>query len=269
MAIKTFNEYVTEKNIQNESFKTFAGAAALGLGLAANTIAGAKLLGVGNFAPQSQEAPATPTTPTVAPQQQPTIQPQTTPTPKKQETQKEKQSTIHHDVIKNMVIEDEGIRTKMYKDTKGIATIGIGHNLQASNSESAFTKAFGNQGSSLRQHALRGGSLSEDQARKLFDADYEHHLQQALKLTPNLAEHHPLVQASIVSGTYRGHWGGSPKARQLFDQGDYRGAARELLNNREYREAKARKNNIGVDERMERDAKHIETYGHVGNTNAQ
>lgn len=75
--MKTFNEYVTEKNIQNESFKTLAGAAALGLGLAANTIAGAKLLGVGSFAPQSQEAPATPTTPTVAPQQQPTIQSQT------------------------------------------------------------------------------------------------------------------------------------------------------------------------------------------------
>lgn len=246
--MKSFKTYLEENKKSNWMLgAALAGSAALFAG----GLAKHHGMFSGSDEPQSQEAPAAPT---VAPQQQPTIQPQTTSTPNK------KQSIIHHDVIKNMVIEDEGIRTKMYKDTKGIPTIGIGHNLQASNSKSTFIKAFGDQGLSLHQQALRGGSLSHDQARKLFDIDYEHHLNQALKLTPNLAEHHPLVQASIVSGTYRGHWGGSPKARELFNQGDYHRAANELLDNEEYRASKD-----GVRKRMDRDAKHIREFGPVGN----
>lgn len=165
----------------------------------------------------------------------------------------------HHDAIKQMVIADEGLRLKRYKDSKGIWTIGIGHNLEATDSHNSFNRAFGENGKLLRSHIMRGGSLTHDQAKQLFDADYDHHLQKAIKLTPNLHEHPPEVQAVIVSGTYRGHWGGSPSARKLFNSGKYQESAKELLNNAEYRAAK--KSGSGVATRMERDANVIYNYG--------
>ena len=163
--------------------------------------------------------------------------------------------------IKQMVIKDEGLKTKPYRDTRGILTVGIGHNLQAPNSRETFNRAFGNEGASLHAHASKGGSLTNDQATKLFDADYEHHLQKAIKLTPNLHEHPPEVQAAIVSGTYRGHWGGSPAARNLFNQGKYKEASKELLNNNEFRRENAKTKNRGVADRMLRDAKILHSYG--------
>lgn len=175
--------------------------------------------------------------------------------------QKSSQPTYHHDAIKQMVIRDEGIETKPYRDTRGILTVGIGHNLQAPNSKETFNRAFGDQGPSLHAHASRGGSLTRDQATKLFDADYDHHLQKAIKLTPNLHEHPPEVQAAIVSGTYRGHWAGSPAARNLFNQGKYKEASKELLNNNEFRRENAKTKNRGVADRMLRDAKILHDYG--------
>lgn len=175
--------------------------------------------------------------------------------------QKSSQLTYHHDTIKQMVIKDEGIRTKPYRDTRGILTVGIGHNLQAPNSKETFNRAFGNEGASLHAHVSKGGSLTNDQATKLFDADYDHHLQKAIKLTPNLHEHPPEVQAAIVSGTYRGHWGGSPAARNLFNQGKYKEASKELLNNNEFRRENAKTKNRGVADRMLRDAKILHNYG--------
>lgn len=169
--------------------------------------------------------------------------------------------TYHHDAIKQMVIQDEGIRTKPYLDSRGILTVGIGHNLEATGSKDTFRRAFGSQGDALHAHASKRGSLTKDQVTKLFDADYEHHLQKAIKLTPNLHEHPPEVQAVIVSGTYRGHWGGSPATRKLFNQGKFKEAAKELLNNDEFRRENAKTENRGVADRMLRDAKVLHDYG--------
>jgi lysozyme len=36
------------------------------------------------------------------------------------------------DFIKKMLMVDEGVKTTVYKDTKNILTVGVGHNLQAS-----------------------------------------------------------------------------------------------------------------------------------------
>jgi len=185
----------------------------------------------------------------------------TTPTEQpKTKSEVQDKPKYYHEAIKNMVIQDEGLRTKPYRDTKGILTVGIGHNLETPDSIRTFKKAFGENGQALHYHASKGGSLSQDQAKKLFDVDYEHHLQKAVKLTPNLHEHSPEVQSVIVSATYRGHWGGSPAARKLFNQGKYKEAAKELLNNKEFERENAKTKNRGVADRMIRDSKILHNY---------
>jgi GH24 family phage-related lysozyme (muramidase) len=174
----------------------------------------------------------------------------------KKETKKQ-EPTYHHDVIKKMVIEDEGVRTKPYKDTRDILTVGIGHNLEAPGSKESFRKAFGAEGDKLHKHASSGGSLTDEHVRKLFDADYDEHLQRTVKMIPNLHEHPPEVQAALVSGTYRGHIGDAPTFRKHFNAGKYKQAAAEFLNRKEYKDKGTAR---GVIKRLERDHQIFKNY---------
>ena len=58
------------------------------------------------------------------------------------------------------------------------------------------------------------------------------------------------VQAELIQAEYRGDLGGSPKFLRLFNQGQYRQAADEFLDNADYR--RSLKNKTGVHKRMER-----------------
>jgi GH24 family phage-related lysozyme (muramidase) len=204
-------------------------------------------------------AMTTPASATPPPKQQKTAQKQQpkaaakTPAPKAQQ----ERPKYADDTIKKMVISDEGIRTKPYKDTKGILTVGVGHNLQAAGSKAAFTKAFGADGEKLHKHASGGGALTDEQARKLFDADYEEHLQRTVKMIPNLHEHPPEVQAALVSGVYRGHVTDSPTFRKQFNAGNYEQASKEFLNRAEYKDSKTPK---GVINRLNRDQQIYSNY---------
>lgn len=169
----------------------------------------------------------------------------------------QQEPTYHHDVIKKMVIEDEGIRTKPYRDARGVLTVGIGHNLEAPGSKESFRKAFGAEGDKLHKHASSGGSLTDEHVRKLFDADYDEHLQRTINMIPNLHEHPPEVQAALVSGTYRGHIGDAPTFRKLFNAGKYDAASTEFLNRKEYTDKNTAK---GVIERLNRDAEIFKNY---------
>lgn len=163
----------------------------------------------------------------------------------------QQEKVYHHDAIKEMVINDEGMRTTPYKDTRGIMTVGVGHNLEASGSRDTFVRAFGEEaGHKLHAHALKGKALTEDQARALFDADYEEHLNRTVKMIPNLHEHPAQVQAALVSGVYRGHVTDSPTFRKHFNAGRYEEASKEFLNRKEYRNPKTPK---GVITRLNRD----------------
>jgi GH24 family phage-related lysozyme (muramidase) len=179
------------------------------------------------------------------------------PKPVSQEKPKPTEKVYHHDTIRNMVIGDEGIKTQTYMDTAGFRTVGIGHNLDAPNSKSTFLKTFGEDGHALHASVKAGGSITHEQAHKLFDTDYEHHLNKTIKMIPNLHEHPPEVQAVLVSGTYRGHVGDAPMFRKKFNSGDIESAAHEVLNRKEYknpeRDEKGKIKAPGVLTRLERD----------------
>jgi GH24 family phage-related lysozyme (muramidase) len=172
--------------------------------------------------------------------------------------------TYQNDAIKKMVIGDEGMRLKAYKDTKGLMTVGVGHNLQAKNSAAAFTKAFGSSGASIRDSVMKGGSLTKEQATKLFDADYDEHLQRTVKLIPNLHTYPADVQSVLVSGVYRGHVADSPTFRKHFNAGNYDAAMKEFLNRKEYTNPAKDKNGKiiapGVITRLNRDHSVLSKY---------
>ena len=240
--MKSFRQYINETPEQtNEGFgKTLAGAfvvgGALGFGAAMHTNAQQAA-----DSPQAQVEPAeTKKAASKAANQADNTQPK-----------------YHHDAIKAMVIQDEGMKLKPYNDTRGILTVGIGHNLEASGSKATFGRAFGEQGAKLHRHASSGGSLTHQQVTALFDADYEHHLQRTIKLIPNLHTHPPQVQAALVSGTYRGHIGDSPTFRKHFNAGDYTAASNEFLNRGEYKNSSTAS---GVITRLNRDDKIFSDY---------
>lgn len=174
------------------------------------------------------------------------------------------QKTYAHDAIKKMVIGDEGLRLKAYKDTKGLSTIGVGHNLQAPGSQAAFTRAFGKSGTSLRSGVMSGNSLTKEQALKLFDADYDEHLNKTVKMFPNLHTYPSDVQSVLVSGVYRGHVSDSPTFRKHFNAGNHDAALKEFLNRKEYTNpAKTKSGKLvapGVITRLKRDHGILSNY---------
>ena len=166
--------------------------------------------------------------------------------------------------IRKMVMSDEGNKLQAYNDTRGILTVGVGHNLEAPDSEKTFTQAFGAAGKAIRTSCIDGTCLTQEQSEKLFDTDYNSHLQKTVKLIPNLASYPPNVQAAFVSGTYRGHIGDSPTFRKHWNAGNYDSALPEFLNREEYKTPKKNKDGSlvapGVILRLERDHEILSDY---------
>ena len=231
-------------------------------GLKAKVAAGAILGGValGMIPPPPQTPPQTQQTPSETPAETaPGTLVQTTPKP----------PTVAPPVyadkeIRKMVMSDEGNKLKAYKDTRGILSVGVGHNLEAPDSEKTFTKAFGAAGKAIRTNCIGGTCLTQEQSEKLFDTDYNSHLQKTVKLIPNLASYPPNVQAAFVSGTYRGHIGDSPTFRKEWNAGNYDAALPQFLNREEYKTPKKNKDGSlvapGVIIRLERDHKILSDY---------
>jgi lysozyme len=83
------------------------------------------------------------------------------------------------EIVRERFIREEGIRLFPYPDTKGIWTIGIGHNMQVDP----------NMSGSIDQYKQTG--ITADQAYALFETDYNKaldNLNQSLPWTQNLDE---------------------------------------------------------------------------------
>lgn len=157
------------------------------------------------------------------------------------------------------VMKNEGLPAdpyRVYKDSKGLLTIGRGHLIQ-SNSRAIFNKLFG---SSVDFDAIRSGKdkLTMSQIDRLFQYDLKRKITLAEKLVPKLKSYPSTVQAAIVDGVYRGDLSGSPKTLKLINAGKFKEAAREYLDNDEYRKAKSSKS--GVAKRMENNARIYSEY---------
>ena len=132
------------------------------------------------------------------------------------------------------------------------------------------------------------GRLTKDQANKLLSSDLPKYLERARDFTEytfkkdprtgkvvkgkafdglKFEDHSDNLQKQIISATFRGSWGGSPKTRQLLAEGEYELAAKEFLNNGEYRKAKNDPNSPkkGIVKRMNAVAQALLDEGEMNN----
>lgn len=142
---------------------------------------------------------------------------------------------------KQKLLQYEGFRAEPYKDSKGKWTIGVG-TLIGDGSDEAYRKS-----------PFYKKKITEEQAMKLMSDEMSKKL--ALIEDPdqigekffNMSQD---LQDEIISSYYRGGLSGSPNAKKLIREGKYEAAAKEFLDNDEYREAK--KSGSGVAKRMEK-----------------
>ena len=173
------------------------------------------------------------------------------PKPKPQQSKLKTQQPSDTQRFARDLIPHEGYRSHVYKDHKGNPTIGIGH-MFGPDSEKRFKAA----GLGDKYKGCVGGKcgLSKDEATKLLSQDLKDvYVPRTKKLITNFDRLNPEAQSAAVGSVYRGGLSGSPKTLGLINQGKFKEAGKEFLNNKEYRESK--KAGTGVYKRMDSYAK--------------
>lgn len=143
---------------------------------------------------------------------------------------------------KNMLKQDEGKRSRLYKDTKNKWTIGYGHLIKTAGE----LKKYKNK------------TLSDQQINQLLDVDVKNKVQTAQRLFPKFNQYNDEFKITLLNGIFRGDISGSPKTIALINAGKYQQAAKEYLDHEDYIAAsKPGAHDAGVATRMLRNAKII------------
>jgi GH24 family phage-related lysozyme (muramidase) len=148
----------------------------------------------------------------------------------------------------------------VYKDSKGLPTIGHGH-LVTKDSSKIFGDVFGEEhktNPSFAKDVLSGKkALTPEQADKLLQRDIKTRLPQVEKMLPNFKKYSPELQTELASEHFRGMLGKSPNTVKLINQGKFEEAASAFLDADEYRKSKTQK--TGIAGRMENMSKALKT----------
>lgn len=121
----------------------------------------------------------------------------------------------------------EGKKKKIYKDTSGNSTIGIGHHVNGTKADrELFSSLFGNNFN--YDGMLRGKvELSDEQVKKLFSVDVKHKEKLAQKIFPTYDSFNSETKNAIINSLYRGDMG--KKTAAHINKGDWKNAAKEYL----------------------------------------
>jgi hypothetical protein len=123
----------------------------------------------------------------------------------------------------------------MYRD-KGFWSIGIGHLITPQ-----------------EYNFYKNRILSDKEILDLFNKDLNKKIQLAKShFGAKFDSFSENLKIAIIDGYFRGDLSGSPRARELLRRGNYQAAAKEYLNNKEYKDALA--SGSGVAKRMQRNA---------------
>ena len=159
---------------------------------------------------------------------------------------------------KERISAEEGYRNRVYNDSKGLRTIGIGH-LITSDDNRLFMNLFGRD-VNYRNVITGKQDLTNDQVDILFRHDLLGKISNARTAITKFDDLPDYVQIAIVDGYFRGDLPGSPKALGHINADNWDKVADEYRDNEEYRDSKALGERHGVWQRMDRNAEAYETY---------
>jgi len=94
------------------------------------------------------------------------------------------------------------------------------------------------------------GATEENIGRNFFTETYPKYVQRASEKVKGFANMPEDLQNAVLSAVYRGDLG--PKTAKLLSKGEFKAAAKEYLNHKEYKERKKKDPEDGVVKRMER-----------------
>lgn len=116
-----------------------------------------------------------------------------------------------------------------YLDPNKKWTIGTGHLIGKEGSDADLAKS-----------KLKYG-ITESEAKVLFDTDIINKIDSVTRpnqLGEAFYSYSPELKNAIISSYFRGDLSGSPKAKAALRAGDFEGAAKQLLDNDDYRKSK-------------------------------
>ena len=140
------------------------------------------------------------------------------------------------DVYKNYILSWEG---DFFPEAK-----------KATEDEKELTIGYGHYGEDVKP----GQTITREEADVLLDKDIQKRMPAIMKAIPNFNTLSENLRKNIVSSWYRGSLSGSPKTIELINQGKFKEAAKEFLDNDEYRNAEKR-NRSGIKSRMKATSK--------------
>ena len=141
------------------------------------------------------------------------------------------------EMYKETIRKEEGLRLEKYKPVE---------------TEEHFTIGYGHYGPDVDGM----GKITKQQAEDLLDKDVTQRVSEINNLMPDFNSFPDSARDAIFSEYYRGSIAQSPKTVKLINEGKYAEAAREFLNNEEYKNA----NDLGkpgIRPRMERVANEL------------
>tara|TARA_A100000171_G_C2097654_1_gene127955 strand:- start:41 stop:1006 length:966 start_codon:yes stop_codon:yes gene_type:complete len=122
------------------------------------------------------------------------------------------------EMYKETIRKEEGLELSKYKPV---------------DSEEHFTIGYGHYGPDVESM----GDITKERAEELLDKDVNQRVSEINNLIPDFNSFSDSARDAIFSEYYRGSIGQSPNTVKLINQGKYAEAAREFLNNEEYRNA--------------------------------
>lgn len=151
-----------------------------------------------------------------------------------------KNSMVINDASQS-VKQHEGLRTKVYKDSVGIPSIGYGYNLKRSFADSELNQV----GSSL-EAVMNGNPLTLEQINKLFEKDLQRSILIAKKFIPNLDQQPDNIQVVLIDMAYNlgNRLFEFKKLQSAIQQKDYKRAGAEMKNSNWYHQVRLRGRNL-------------------------
>jgi GH24 family phage-related lysozyme (muramidase) len=133
------------------------------------------------------------------------------------------------DSIRDRVIDHEGKRNTVYKDSRGIPTIGVGFNLNRQDSNALLTQVGANPGQIKRGQS----KLSNKQINTLLNKDLKKSKEDAKQLVKNFTSLPREVQGVLIEMVFNLGKFGLAKFKKFLDyinKNDWKKASAEMLN---------------------------------------